>query len=84
VWMRSWLSMVDASDSASLAPFQELHPCKGEIGKQNCTVESQKIYLKEQAYSNHASSSAQIGADGDEMAVLDSKVRVRGLETEGR
>jgi choline dehydrogenase len=79
-WVRSWLSKVDASDPASLAPFQELHPCMGEIGKQNCTVESQKTYLKEQAYSHHASSSARIGADGDAMAVLDSKFRVRGVD----
>lgn len=79
-WVRSWLSKVDASEPNSLAPFQELHPCEGEIGKQNCTVESQKTYLKEQAYSHHASSSARIGADGDKTAVLDSKFRVRGVE----
>jgi choline dehydrogenase len=79
-WVRSWLSKVDASDPASLAPFKELHPCEGEIGKQNCTVESQKTYLKEQAYSHHASSSARIGADDDKMAVLDSKFRVRGVD----
>lgn len=79
-WVRSWLSKVNASDANSLAPFQELHPCEGVIGKQNCTVESQKTYLKEQAYSHHASSSARIGADGDKMAVLDSKFRVRGVE----
>jgi choline dehydrogenase len=79
-WVRSWLSKVDGSDSESLAPFQELHPCEGEIGKQNCTVESQKTYLKEQAYSHHASSSCRIGADGDKFAVLDSKFRVRGVK----
>lgn len=79
-WVRSWLSKVDPSAPNSLAPFKELHPCEGVIGKQNCTVESQKTYLKEQAYSHHASSSARIGADGDRMAVLDSKFRVRGVE----
>jgi choline dehydrogenase len=79
-WVRSWLSKVDSSEPDSLAPFKELHPCEGEIGKQNCTIESQKTYLKEQAYSHHASSSARIGADGDKMAVLDSKFRVRGVE----
>jgi choline dehydrogenase len=79
-WVRSWLSKVDPSDSKSLAPFQELHPCEGEIGKQNCTVESQKTYIKEQAYSHHASSSCRIGADEDKFAVLDSKFKVRGVE----
>lgn len=79
-WVRSWLTKVDPSEPNSLAPFKELHPCEGEIGKQNCTIESQKTYLKEQAYSHHASSSARIGADGDKMAVLDSKFRVRGVQ----
>jgi choline dehydrogenase len=77
-WVRSWLSKVDPSAPDSLGPFQELHPCEGVIGKQNCTVESQKTYIKEQAYSHHASSSCRIGADGDKYAVLDSKFRVRG------
>ncbi|KAH7122619.1 hypothetical protein B0J11DRAFT_344366 [Dendryphion nanum] len=78
-WVRSWLSKVNPSDPNSLAPFEELHPCKGEIGKAQCSEESQKTYLKEQAYSHHASSSARIGADGDKFAVLDSKFRVRGV-----
>lgn len=79
-WVRSWLYKVDASDPTSLAPFQELHPCEGEIGKQNCTIKNQKTYLKEQAYSHHATSSARVGGDGDKMAVLDSKFRVRGVD----
>jgi choline dehydrogenase len=77
-WVRSWLSKVDTSAPDSLAPFRELHPCEGVIGQQNCTVESQKTYIKEQAYSHHASSSCRIGAGGDKYAVLDSKFRVRG------
>lgn len=79
-WVRSWLSKVDPSAPNSIAPFKELHPCEGEIGKQNCTVESQKLYLKEQAYSHHASSSCKIGSDSDKLAVLDSKFRVRGVQ----
>jgi choline dehydrogenase len=79
-WVRSWLSKVSPSANNSLAPFNELHPCKGEIGKQDCSTEEQITYLKEQAYSHHASSSCRIGADGDKMAVLDSKFRVRGVE----
>ena len=64
------------SDPISLAPFQELHPYEGDISKQNCTIESQKTYFKEQAYSHHATSSARIGGNNDKMAVLDSKFRV--------
>lgn len=87
--VRSWLSKVDTSAPDSLGPFTELHPCEGQIiggggaggGKQggNCSVEAQKTYIKEQAYSHHASSSCKIGADGDKLAVLDSKFRVRGV-----
>jgi choline dehydrogenase len=79
-WVRSWLSKVDPSANNSLAPFEELHPCEGTIGKQNCTAATQKTYIKEQAYSHHASSSCRVGADDDEFAVLDSKFRVRGVE----
>jgi choline dehydrogenase len=78
-WVRSWLSKVSPTANNSLAPFNELHPCKGAIGNQNCTKEEQTTYLKEQAYSHHASSSCRIGAEGDRMAVLDSKFRVRGV-----
>ncbi|KAF2263880.1 alcohol oxidase [Lojkania enalia] len=78
-WVRSWLSKVP-NDAESLAPFNELHPCEGPIGNQSCTEKSQKTYLKEQAYSHHASSSARIGADDDRYAVLDSSFRVRGVK----
>ena len=37
-------------------------------------------YVKENAWGHHASCSAPIGADGDAMAVLDSKFRVRGVD----
>jgi choline dehydrogenase len=76
-WVRSWLHKAGVSAEANgLAPFEELHPCEG-----NCTVESQKTYLKEQAYSHHATSSCRIGADDDKFAVLDSKFRVRGVDS---
>lgn len=88
-WVRSWLSAVPVSSpsspssishtTTSLAPFTELHPCPGVVGKAKCSVEEQKKYIKEQAYSHHATSSCRIGADGDRMAVLDSKFRVRGV-----
>jgi choline dehydrogenase len=77
-WVRSWLSKVPVTNT-SLAPFDELHPCKGPIGNQNCTVSTQKTFIKEQAYSHHVSSSTRVGADDDKMAVLDSKFRVRGV-----
>ncbi|KAF2840061.1 GMC oxidoreductase [Patellaria atrata CBS 101060] len=73
-WVRGFVSKV----GGGLGPFKEKHPCPYPKG--NCTDEEQKKYIKEQAYSHHASSTCAIGADGDEMAVLDSKFRVRGVK----
>ncbi|KAL8336679.1 hypothetical protein RB601_008256 [Gaeumannomyces tritici] len=57
-------------------PWNPLHPCKkGEL----CSDSHVKEYIRDQAYSHHATSSARIGASDDPMAVLDSKFRVRGV-----
>ncbi|KAK3381251.1 hypothetical protein B0H63DRAFT_501885 [Podospora didyma] len=69
-----------AAAASPAAPFQELHPCPGPLGKSpNCTDQDQADYFKLQAYSHHATSSCSIGADDDPLAVLDSKFRVRGV-----
>ncbi|KAL1838034.1 hypothetical protein VTJ49DRAFT_3128 [Mycothermus thermophilus] len=61
-----------------VAPLVEKHPCPG--GKdEKCTDEAQAEFFKLQAYSHHATSTCAIGGDDDEMAVLDSKFRVRGV-----
>ncbi|KAF2474150.1 alcohol oxidase [Lindgomyces ingoldianus] len=72
-WVRSWLGKAPTT-AGSIGPFTEMHPCEGVVGSQNCTVESQKTYIKEQAYSHHATSSCRIGE------VLDSKFRVKGVK----
>jgi len=61
------------------APFRELHPCPGEVGKTSCTDGAQAEFIKLQAWSHHATSTCAIGADNDPMAVLDSKFKVRGV-----
>ncbi|KUJ17750.1 alcohol oxidase [Mollisia scopiformis] len=58
---------------SAMLPYKEIWPCNG-----NSTCDM-KTVIKEQAWSHHATSSAQIGADNDTMAVLDSKFRVRGV-----
>jgi choline dehydrogenase len=68
-------SVYRALSNSSIGPFQESMPCVGEFG--GCDT---KAFVREQAWSHHASSSCPIGADGDEMAVLDSRFRVRGVE----
>jgi choline dehydrogenase len=55
--------------------FPEVQP-----GKNVTDVESIKQYIKDEAWGHHASCSCPIGADGDEMAVLDGKFRVRGVD----
>ncbi len=64
---------------APILPFNEKHPCPG-TGAGNCTDAAQRELIKLQAYSHHASSTCAIGGDGDKMAVLDSKFRVRGVK----
>ena len=45
-----------------------------------CGEEETKEFVRRQVYSHHASSSAAMGADGDEMAVLDGRFRIRGVK----
>jgi len=56
--------------------FTEMNPCTHE----GCTVKEQKEWLRDQVWSHHGTSTCAIGADGDPMAVLDSKFRVRGVK----
>src|SRR3569833_3766415 len=64
---------------APVLPYAERHPCPG-TGAGNCTDAAQKEMIRTQAYSHHATSTCPIGADDDKMAVLDSKIRVRGVK----
>lgn len=42
--------------------------------------EQLREFIKNEAWGHHASCTNRIGADGDDMAVLDSRFRVRGVE----
>ena len=55
--------------------FPEVQP--GSKARSEATV---KQYIKDEAWGHHASCSCPIGGDGDPMAVLDSKFRVRGVD----
>ncbi|KAK4163284.1 hypothetical protein QBC43DRAFT_370765 [Cladorrhinum sp. PSN259] len=54
--------------------FDELLPGENVQSKDEI-----KQYVRDQAWGHHASSTCPIGPDGDPMAVLDSKFRVRGV-----
>ncbi|KAK4222003.1 hypothetical protein QBC38DRAFT_490876 [Podospora fimiseda] len=58
-----------------LVRFEEIRPGKEVDGE-----ESVKQYIRDQSWGHHASSSCPIGKEGDEMAVLDSRFRVRGVK----
>ena len=64
--------------------FKKLIPLDGSFPEVqpglNVTGEALKQYIKDEAWGHHASCSCPIGGDDDEMAVLDSKFRVRGVE----
>jgi choline dehydrogenase len=49
-------------------------------GSQVQSDEDLKRYIRDQSWGHHASCTAPIGKDGDVMAVLDSKFRVRGID----
>ncbi|OCL10198.1 GMC oxidoreductase [Glonium stellatum] len=59
---------------APATPQAELWP-----GRNVSSVVQVETYVRNEAYSHHATSTCAIGADGDAYAVLDSGFRVRGL-----
>jgi choline dehydrogenase len=61
--------------SAYRGTFEEVYP-----GANITTTEDVKTFIRNEAWSHHASSTARIGADWDPYAVLDSHFRVRGVE----
>ncbi|TDZ31461.1 Oxygen-dependent choline dehydrogenase [Colletotrichum spinosum] len=65
--------------------FGDLVPLDGSFAEvwpgDNVTTEADaKQFLQDEAWGHHASCTCPIGADDDEMAVLDSDFRVRGVE----
>lgn len=64
-----------ASTTGPIAPLTEQDP-----GVKANTAHEIKQAIKNEAFSHHATSTCAIGADGDEMACLDSRFRVRGVE----
>lgn len=58
-----------------IGPFTEQDP-----GASVNTTTEIKTTIKNQAFSHHATSTCAIGGDDDEMACLDSRFRVRGVE----
>ncbi|KAF2091594.1 GMC oxidoreductase [Saccharata proteae CBS 121410] len=65
--------------------FKDLVPLDGEFtevwpGDQVQTEEELKQFARDEAWGHHASCTCPIGADDDEMAVLDTNFKVRGVD----
>ncbi|KAL4789540.1 hypothetical protein BDV19DRAFT_396942 [Aspergillus venezuelensis] len=66
--------------------FDNLVPLDGNFteswpGRSNVTTEAEmKQFIKKEAWGHHACCTAPIGADGDEMAVLDGDFKVMGVK----
>jgi choline dehydrogenase len=64
--------------------FQDLIPLDGAFVEEwpgaNVTGDALTDFVRNEAWGHHASCTCPIGADGDNMAVLDSNFKVRGLE----
>jgi choline dehydrogenase len=62
--------------AAPVGPLVELIP-----GKEVQSADQLKDLIKHNSFSHHAASTCPIGADDDPMACLDSRFRVRGVES---
>lgn len=76
-WARRMFPLV----GGNLGPLTLVEPpCVGTMGPDGgCDDESDREWIKSQIFGHHATSTCKIGADGDAMAVLDGKLRVRGV-----
>ncbi|KAK0641882.1 hypothetical protein B0T16DRAFT_420688 [Cercophora newfieldiana] len=74
-------AMWEAIELARDALKRQLVPTKEDLpGSELKTREQVENYVRDNAWGHHASCTCAIGPDGDEMAVLDSKFRVRGVK----
>ena len=62
------------------APYGPITPTEPPCaaGAKSCAASDQQ-WIRDQAFGHHASGTCAIGSDGDGLAVLDSKFRVRGV-----
>ncbi|RKU46411.1 hypothetical protein DL546_005646 [Coniochaeta pulveracea] len=74
----AWGRRVYANVAAPYGPVEPTEPpLVGNTGEQ---VAADYQWIKDQAFGHHASGTCGIGADDDELAVLDSMFRVRGVD----
>ncbi|KAK4118523.1 GMC oxidoreductase [Parathielavia appendiculata] len=76
-----WARRVFADVPAPLGPIRPVEPpCPGPPAADGtCDDQTDKDWIRNQIFGHHPTSTCAIGADSDQMAVLDSKFRVRGV-----
>ncbi|KAK3312741.1 GMC oxidoreductase-like protein [Apodospora peruviana] len=80
-----WARRVFASVPPPMGPIMPLEPpCDSVTGLPDkdgsCDDDRDKKWVMNQVFGHHPSCTAAIGREGDEFAVLDSKLRVRGVD----
>ncbi|KAK1832582.1 choline dehydrogenase [Podospora conica] len=79
-WEGDLEAMREGIELARDAIKRQVVPAVEELpGREVQSREEMDRYIRDQAWGHHASCTCPIGADGDPMAVLDSKFRVRGV-----
>jgi choline dehydrogenase len=76
-----WARRTFANVPGPIGPIEPIEPpCAGTPASDgSCDDEADKEWVMDQTFGHHCTSTCAIGADNDEMAVLDSKFRVRGV-----
>ncbi|POS75809.1 choline dehydrogenase [Diaporthe helianthi] len=77
----AWARRVHKATAAPVGPITTIEPpCpSGEDDNGSCGQDDED-WIEGQTFGHHCTSTAAIGAEGDENAVLDSKFRVRGVK----
>src|SRR3569833_1962990 len=77
----AWSRRVYDSVAAPYGPIRTVEPpCSGVPDAGGSCGKNDKAKIRGQTFGHHPTSTCKIGGDKDEMAVLDSKFRVRGVE----
>ncbi|KAH9909921.1 GMC oxidoreductase [Xylariomycetidae sp. FL2044] len=76
----AWARKVHQGTAAPFGPVASTEPPCEAVAEDGSCGQADEDWIYGQTFGHHPTSTCRIGADDDEMAVLDSKFRVRGVE----
>ncbi|RYP72167.1 hypothetical protein DL771_004401 [Monosporascus sp. 5C6A] len=78
----AWARRVYNATAAPYGPLRSTEPPCSDVNPADghCNTDEDEEWIYAQTFGHHPTSTCRIGADGDPMAVLDSKFRVRGVD----